>query len=103
MPSDKTGKSTATLLLLAALAAPIALFWLFASRTALGVAPAAAIAIAAGWALNIAWASAVQRAAAGDPSQAGTLKIAVRFGWICPLVLAGLTWVALRLLAPDGT
>lgn len=101
MPANTTGKSTATFLLIVALAAPIALFWLFASRTALGVAPAAAIAIATGWALNIAWASAVQRAA-GDPSQAGTLKIAVRFGWICPLVLAGLTWVALRLLAPDG-
>jgi hypothetical protein len=102
MPSDKTGKSTATLLLLAALAAPIALFWLLASRTAVGVAPAAAIAVAAGWALNIAWASAVQRTASGDASQAGTLKIAVRFGWICPLVLAGLTWLVLRLFAHGG-
>lgn len=97
-----TGKSTAAVLLLAALVSPIALFWLLGARPAGNIAVAAAIAIAAGWALNVAWAWTTQKAAASAPSQGNTLRIAALFGWACPSVLVLLTWLAVHLLAPGG-
>jgi hypothetical protein len=94
-------KVTATVLLLMALVLPVLLFWQLSSHSSLSGLVAGAIAVAAGWTLNMAWAFATQEAPAGDALQAGTgnLKIAAAFGWVCPTVLAGLTWLVVRFLA----
>jgi len=94
-------KITANALLLIAVVLPIVLFWHLGTQATLNTMVAAAIAVAMGWALNVAWAFATPKNAASNASQAnaGTLKIAVAFGWACPLVLVFLTWLALRFLA----
>ena len=76
----------ATVLLLAALVLPVALFWLLTSRSRLGGLVVAAIAVAVGWALSLAWASAAHE----------SLAIAGAFGWICPAVLVLLTRLVWR-------
>ncbi|GAB3362030.1 hypothetical protein [Lysobacter tyrosinilyticus] len=76
----------ATVLLLAALTLPVVLFWLLKSRSRLSGLIAAAFAIAAGWALNLVWAFAAHE----------SLAIAGAFGWICPSILVGLTWLVWR-------
>ena len=95
------GKVTTNALLLTALALPIVLFWQLGTHPALGIVVAAAIAVAAGWALNVAWAFAANKTIAQDatPGSAGNLKIALAFGWACPVVLVFLTWLVLRFAA----
>lgn len=95
------GKFTTNALLVTALALPIVLFWQLGAHAALSTLVAAVIAVAAGWALNVAWAFAAQKHGAEDASQgnAGTLRIAMAFGWACPVVLVLLTWLALRYFA----
>lgn len=95
------GKFAANVLLLTALALPILLFWQVGAHSALSPVVAAAIAVAAGWALNVAWAFAANKAIVQDASQgnAGNLKIALAFGWACPVVLVLLTWLVLRFAA----
>ena len=95
------GKVTTNALLLTALALPIVLFWQLGGHSALSTVVAAAIAVAAGWALNVAWAFAAQKTIVQDASQgiAGNLKIALAFGWACPVVLVLLTWLVLRFAA----
>lgn len=89
----------ATALLLAALALPVALFWLLRSR-ALNGWVAAAIAIATGWALNVAWAFASQGDTTNDAQASGDiLSIAMYLGWACPTVLVFLTWLVWRFKA----
>jgi len=75
-----------TILLLTALALPVAMFWLLKSRSGLSGLAAAAISVAAGWALNVAWAFAAHE----------SFAIAAAFGWICPTVLVLLTWLVWR-------
>ena len=90
----------AIVLLLAALAAPVALFLLLASQVHLNGWLAAAVAVAAGWALNVAWAMAVEKADAKQSPDArgNTLAVATRFGWACPSVLVLIAW----LVSPAG-
>lgn len=85
-------------LLITALAAPPALFWLLKSRAALNSLAAAAIAIVVGWALNVAWAYASEAGAAGAPSpeSGDNLSIALYFGWACPAVLVLVAWLLWR-------
>ena len=95
------GKITANALILTALVVPIALFWQIGAHSALSTVAVAAIAVAAGWALNVAWAFAANKTIAQDatPGSAGNLKIALAFGWACPVVLVFLTWLVLRFAA----
>lgn len=90
----------AIMLLLAALAVPVALFLLLVSQFHSNGWIAAAVAVAAGWALNVAWAVAVERAdARQSPEKKGnTLAVATRFGWACPAVLVLVAW----LVSPAG-
>ncbi|GAB3385051.1 hypothetical protein [Lysobacter fragariae] len=76
----------ATVLLLTALTLPVVLFWLLKSRSRPGGFIAATIAIASGWALNLAWAFVAHESVA----------IAAAFGWVCPTILVGLTWLVWR-------
>ncbi|GAB3090767.1 hypothetical protein GCM10027159_03950 [Lysobacter terrae] len=95
------GKISTTILLLVALAAPVALLLLLWQQFHLQPLVAAAIAVATGWALNVAWAFAAQGTVSTDPSPASrnALSIAVYFGWACPVVLVLLTWLVWRLVA----
>ena len=88
-------------LLLAALVVPVAVFLVLRSRFRLKGSIAAAIAVAIGWALNLAWAFVSQAMSPQDASQADgdMLAVAAYFGWICPIVLVALTWLAGRLIA----
>ncbi|GAB3362021.1 hypothetical protein [Lysobacter tyrosinilyticus] len=90
-----------TLLLIVALALPVALFLLLWPHFHLSALVAAAIAIAAGWALNVAWTFASQSdvSAETSPGSGNTLSIAARFGWACPTVLVLLAWAAWRIAA----
>ena len=92
------GKFTVTVLLLTALAVPVVLFWQLSSQMQSSTLVAAVIAVVAGWILNVIWAFASRKAVTQRAPQAdgGTLKIAAAFGWVCPLVLVALTWLALR-------
>lgn len=78
--------SIANALLIVALVLPIVWFLLLRSRLRLAVA--AATAVVAGWALNLAWAFTAHESAA----------IAAAFGWVCPSVLVGLTWLVQRVI-----
>jgi hypothetical protein len=93
-------KVTATVLLLMALALPVLLFWQLGWHSSLGSLAAGALAVAAGWALNVGWAFSSQEAIAGDTPHENyrNLKIAAAFGWVCPVALVLLTWLALRFL-----
>lgn len=95
-------KFATTALLLTALVAPIALFWLSRSRFRWNGLAAAAIAVATGWALNVAWAFASQGSAATDQVSGNTLSIAMRFGWACPTVLVFLTWLVWHFMSRRG-
>lgn len=94
-------KFSVTILLLAALVLPVALFLLLLPHFHLSVLVAAVIAIAADWALNIAWAYAVHKTASTDSSSdnGNTLSIASYFGWVCPTVLVLLTWLVWHFVA----
>ena len=94
-------KVTTNALLLIALALPVVLFWQLGAHAALSTVVAASIAVAAGWALNVAWAFAANKTIVQDasPGNAGNLKIALAFGWACPVVLVLLTWLVLRFAA----
>jgi len=84
------GKTATNVLLLTALAVPVALFAVF-SRMNLSAPLSAAIAVAAGWVLNVIWAGAA------DPQNSENYRsIAMRFGWACPAVLVLVTWAVLR-------
>ena len=85
-------------LLLVALALPVVLFWLLASRLRLNSLSAAAVAIGAGWAFNVAYVLAVQKIDPSSVTQADgdMLGIATAFGWACPSVLVLLTWLVRR-------
>lgn len=87
-------------LLIAALALPVVLFWLLRSRSRLHALLAAAIAVAVGWAFNVAYAFLAQGITAKDSSMASDdmLAIAATFGWACPTVLVLLTWLVHRTL-----
>jgi hypothetical protein len=95
------GQFLVVALLLAGLTVPIVLFVVLLSRSRLHPLFAAAVAVAAGWLLNVAWAFAVQETAAKDASnaEAGTLAIALGFGWVCPTVLVFLAWLVRRFMA----
>jgi hypothetical protein len=97
------GKVTTNALLLTALALPVVLFWQLGAHAALSTVVAAAVAV--GWALNVAWAFSANKAIVQDasPGNAGNLKIALAFGWACPVVLVLLTWLVLRFFAPNVT
>jgi hypothetical protein len=102
-------KFATTILLLTALALPVVLFLLFRPRSRLGVLVAAAVAVAAGWSFNIACVYATEAmAAVRDPSQvnSASVAIAVGFGWVCPLILVLITWLAwhfvTRRIRPDN-
>lgn len=85
------GKIAVNVLLLVALALPVALFLLLFSYLNLGVLLAAAVAIGGGWLLNAVW------AAAADPQNRENFRsIAKRFGWACPAVLVLVTWAVLH-------
>lgn len=94
-------KVIANALLLTALALPIVLFWQLGAHSPFSTVVAAAIAVAAGWALNVAWAFASNKTIVQDasPGNAGNVKIALAFGWACPVVLVLLTWLVLRFAA----
>lgn len=94
-------RTYATILLIAALVLPIALFLLLRQHFHLNGLIAAAIAVTAGWALNIVWAFVSQGGASIDPSPAkrGPLSIAGYFGWVCPTVLVLLASLAWRFVA----
>lgn len=84
-------------LLVAGLAVPILLFGWLRSRRWNGWR-AAGLAVAAGWALNVAWAWSLLAASGGDAvaENVEMLRIAARFGWVCPSVLVLLTALVLR-------
>ena len=82
------GKILVNVLMLVALALPVALFLLLFSRLHLSGLLAAAIAISAGWALNVAWGYA-----SDSQGTESYCSIALRFGWVCPAGLVLLTWV----------
>lgn len=94
-------KYAVTVLLTTALVLPVVLFLLLGSYLYPDVLVAAGVAVAVGWALNVAWAFAVQGAAAPEAARSGgdTLSIAMRFGWVCPIVLVLSTWLAWRIAA----
>jgi len=81
-----------TILLLTALALPVAMFWLLKSRSRLSGLAAAAISVAAGWALNLVWAFAAHE----------SFATAAAFGWVCPTVLVLLTWLVWRFATRRG-
>jgi hypothetical protein len=88
-------KISSTALLILALAAPVALFWLLLTRSGLGIPVAATIAIVTGWALNVLWAFVAGKTPPANPEEPNQnfFSIAIRFGWVCPSVLVFLAWL----------
>jgi len=86
-------KSSANAVLVIAVVAPVVIFALLAGA-GLPHHVAALVAVILGWSLSMSWARAAGSAAlSGDQvERAQALKVAVRFGWICPALLVGLTW-----------
>ena len=98
-----------TVLLLTALALPVVLFLLFRPRSRSSALVAAAVGVVAGWSFNVAYVFATEAIAAKGPSQADSanLAIAVTYGWVCPLALVLITWLAwhfaTRRRSPDNS
>lgn len=92
-------KFATTVLLLTALALPVVLFLLFRPRSRLNALVAAAVAVAAGWSFNVACVFATEAIAGKEPSQVNgsNLAIAVTYGWVCPLALVLVAWLAWHL------
>ncbi|AXK72823.1 hypothetical protein DWG18_11395 [Lysobacter sp. TY2-98] len=79
--------------LVVALAAPIALFLVLSAEDVNGYV-AAGLSVSAGWLLNFAWAlSAFDHRS----ESRRTVSIAVRYGWACPAVLVIAVAIAQRL------
>ena len=90
------GKRGVTVLLLAGLVLPVAVFLLLWPGLHWSGLVAAGIAIGIGWVSNVGWAVAARSAASAE---ANTVSIASCFGWACPAVLVLVTWLLWRAFA----
>jgi len=88
-------KFSANAVLVITVAMPVVLFALL-SAAGLPLRIAVLVAVVLGWSLSISWARTASPGArsGNEGERAATVKVAVRFGWICPAVLVGLTWAA---------